>query len=159
MLAGMRGEAETAIAQAQIALADLPEDDALYRGSVALTLGHTYRQLGQMRDADAAFAEATQLSLAAGNLQTATIALGGRALALTERGLLREAADLLRRVIALAEEAGGAARGLAGEAYTGLGDILYEQDDLVATRLALEKALALGRQWDKSEVQADAYLR
>jgi LuxR family maltose regulon positive regulatory protein len=158
-LAVMRGDASGAIAHAHVAIANLPEDEAAFRGGIGLPLGIAYMVNGQMRAAEAALAEASRVSLASGNVATASIALNMRALVLTQQGRLRAAADLYRQVIAMAEARGGASLALAGAAYTGLGELLYNENDLVAAKLALEKAIALGQQWANGQDEVDGYVR
>jgi len=156
-LAVMRGDPAAAIAHAQAARAALPEAEAAFHGNVSLPLGIAYMLNGQMRAADETLAEACRVSLAVGNLATAAVALNMRGLVLARCGRLRQAADLYRHVIALAEARGGPSRAMAGDAYAGLGKLLYEQNDLVAARLALQQAIALGQQWANGQDEVDGY--
>ncbi len=158
-LAVMRGDADAAIDLAQTARAALSEDEASFYGNVSLPLGIAHVLRGQARAADAALAEASRVSLAAGNLATASVALGIRGLALTQQGKLRQAADVYRQLIALADARGGASRAMVGNAYAGLGELLYEQNDLVAARLALQKAVAIGQEWANGQDEVDGYAR
>jgi LuxR family maltose regulon positive regulatory protein len=155
----MRGDADAAISHAQTARAALSADEASFYGNVSLPLGIAYVLRGQARAADAALAEASHVSLAAGNLATASVALGIRGLALTQQGSLRQAADVYRQIIALADARGGPSRAMVGNAYSGLGELLYEQNDLVAARLALQKAVEIGREWANGQDEVDGYAR
>jgi LuxR family maltose regulon positive regulatory protein len=156
VLDAMRGEGEVAMTHARQALAKLPKSDAVHRGGALVALGHAYRLKGELRRADDAYAEASQVSFAAGNTFIGLLALNFRAMVSVQQGRLRQAEDLCRRVIAAIEARGAAA--MAGGAYASLGERLYEHNDLVGARLAWEKALALGEQWANIEDQVDGYL-
>lgn len=158
-LAAMRGDAATAIVQAQTALETLPEQDLFSRASAVLTLGLANEVKGDLRAANDALVEASRLSFAADNLPMATLALRLRAYLQMSQGRLRQAADLLHQVIQVSESRGGALVALAGGAYSGLAAILYERNDLVGARLAAEKAVALGQQWANPEDEVDGLVR
>jgi LuxR family maltose regulon positive regulatory protein len=158
-LAVMRGDATAAIEHAEAARTSLSEDEAGFYGNVSLPLGIAYMINGRVRAAEAALAEASRVSLAAGNLATATVALGIRGIVLAQQGRLRQAAVMYRQIIALAEARGGAARAMVGNAYAGLGELHYEQNDLVASRLALQKAVAVGQEWANGQDEVDGYAR
>jgi LuxR family maltose regulon positive regulatory protein len=114
---------------------------------------------GQLRAANTALEEASRLSLASGNLPTTIIALNIRAVVLELQGQLEQAATVCRQAIQLTEARGGAARGLVATVYGELGAILYERNDLVGARLALEKTIALGQQWADGQEQVDGLVR
>jgi LuxR family transcriptional regulator, maltose regulon positive regulatory protein len=158
VLDAMRGDGEAAMARAQEALAALPKHDSVHRGGVFVALGHAHRLRGELAKADAAYAEASQVSFAAGNVFIGLLALNFRAMIAVQQGRLRQAEDLRRRVIA-ATESQGAASSMAGSAYAALGDLSYERNDLVGAKLAVEQAIALGEQWANIEDQVDGYMR
>jgi LuxR family maltose regulon positive regulatory protein len=158
-LAMMRGDFVGAIAQAHTALAAASDDDASLRGRVCLPLGIAYMLSGQMRAANATLDEASRLSLAAGNLPPAIIALNMRALVLELQGQLQHAAALCRQAIHMTDTQDGASHGLVATLYGELGAVLYEWNDLVGARLALEKTIVLGQQWANGQDQVDGLVR
>jgi LuxR family maltose regulon positive regulatory protein len=112
--------------------------------------------LGRMHAADATLREATATSLALGNRTTAVLAMNLRAGGMIRSGRLREAEAICLRIIQLAEETGGV---LLSDIYAMLSELHYERNDLVAARLAAEKAIALGEQWVTVDGQIDGALR
>lgn len=156
-LAVMRGDGAVAIQYAQTALAIFPADDIVLRCRVLLPLGIAYRVQGDLPAANKTLADAIHASLAVGNLATASIALGMRAQVVAQQGQLQHAADLWHQNLRLTETQ-RSAQTMAGNAYAGLGEILYEWNDLAAATVALEKSIACGVQWANVEDQVHGYL-
>ncbi len=156
-IATTHGDGTAALAYAQAALTRSPEEDSYNRCAVMLTLANAYYLLGKPQEADSAYAEASRLGFASGNLLMAMLATGVRSLSLFQRGRLRLAADLCRQSIHVAEARGSTARALAGQAYVQLGEILYAWYDLAEARLALEQAIALGKEWANAEDQISGH--
>lgn len=155
-LCAMRGEAAKVLTHVQHALDLLPPEERLLRTSVLVPRGIAEHLLGQMHAADATLREATAASLALGNRTTAVLAMNLRASGLLQLGRLDEAEALCQRIIQLAEETSGI---LLSDIYALLSEIHYERNDLVAARLAAEKAIALGEQWVTVDGQIDGGLR
>jgi LuxR family maltose regulon positive regulatory protein len=158
VLASMRGEADATISYAQTAIDNLADDDSLRRGGALITVGHARRFKGDLAAADAAYAEAAQLTFAAGSPFLGALATDMRMLLANARGQLCLSANLSRQIIALAESRGEAARALAGNAWANLGWRLYEWSDLDGAEDAFRNALALGEQWADVEDQAHSHL-
>jgi len=159
VLSAMHGDAATTLMFAQRALDIIADDERIERSGAILTLGHARRLMGDMRGAAAAYEEAVRLSQEAGNLFLATTALLQWAFVSVWRGQIHQAADLYRQVIQMAEAQGGAAGALAGGAYTGLADRLYEWNDLSEAERAVQRTIALGEQWANDEDQVDGLAR
>jgi LuxR family maltose regulon positive regulatory protein len=158
VIASMHSQGAEALAFSRQALENLPESDLFHRSGAIMTLGHAYRLQEQLRQASAAYSESSRLSFASGNLFFATMALGHDVVVLIPQGKLRQAADLCRQVIHLAETRGGTTSSLAAEAYSYLGLLLYEWNDLAEARLAFDKAIALGEQWDNIDDQLHGHV-
>src|SRR5262249_43931270 len=120
VLDAMRGDGEAAMAHAQEALAALPKGDSVHRGGVFVALGHAHRLRGKLAEADAAYAEASQLSFAASNIFIGLLALNFRAMIAVQQGRLQQAEELCRRVISTADTS-GVVSSMAGSAYAALG--------------------------------------
>jgi LuxR family maltose regulon positive regulatory protein len=159
VLAAMRGDAAATLAFAQAGLEEIADDETADRGGAILTLGHARGLSGNQRGAEAAYEEASRLCLAAGNLYLATTALLQQAGACAWMGKTRQAAEIYRRVIEMAETQGGAAASLAGGAWIGLAARLYDWNDLAGSEQALQRAIALGEQWANDEDQVDGFAR
>lgn len=157
VLDAMHGNGEAAMAHAQEALAVLPKENRVQRGGVFVALGHAHRLRGELRQADAAYAEASQVSFSAGNAFIGLLALQFRAMIAVQQGRLQQAEEFCRRIIAAADTE-GPVTSMAGGAYAALGDRLYERNDLAGAKLALERAIALGEQWANMEDQVDGYV-
>jgi LuxR family maltose regulon positive regulatory protein len=163
-VAGLRRDRPDAtIELATQALARLSDARLYVRGVVALILGAAYYQRDEMDLAGAAFAQAHEVSAAAGNMLSALFAL--RQLAEVEmlRGRLHRASDLLRQAVRLAEQEAGPGRKpdalppAAGAAYIGLGDLLAEWNDLPAAAEALRTGIQLGEQSGTFEITLRGY--
>jgi LuxR family maltose regulon positive regulatory protein len=87
-----------------------------------------------MAEASRAFAEAGRMARTAGNIHVAVPAICSRAELLTAQGQLRRAADAYREALQLALKADGRPLPVAARAHVGLGQLLYEWDDLDAAR-------------------------
>ncbi|HEX6796473.1 MAG TPA: LuxR C-terminal-related transcriptional regulator [Ktedonobacterales bacterium] len=144
-LAAMRGDGAATLAYARATLA-LPgaDDDPYRRGGALLTLAHAYRINGQMRAAETAYDQAAVALEAAGELPLVAVALGLRALVLVQMGRLRAAAEVCRRMIVRAEERSAGEGAAFGSGHVGLGQVLYEWNDLDAAQAALESGVTLG---------------
>lgn len=144
-LAAMHGDGPATLAYAQAALAMPEAADPYQRGGALLTLAHAYRINGQMRAADAAYDEAARACLEAGELPLASVAMGLRGLVLVLMGRLHDATETCHRLIAVAEERPEAAAIAASAGYVGLGQLLYEWNDLDAAQAALETGIELAQ--------------
>jgi LuxR family transcriptional regulator, maltose regulon positive regulatory protein len=158
-LAAMRGDPATAIVYAQTALQDLPKEEAFIQDSIQLPLGIAYMLKGELGTADRTLAEAARLGLATSNIAIAAIAMSIRSLVFMQQGRLHESAKLCRHIIHLTETQGGAAPSLAGDGYVGLGGVLYEWNDLVESKLAVEKGIAIGKQWANLQDQIEGFIQ
>ena len=142
-VAALQGSASRTIALAQEALACLPERDAANRSFVSFTLGGACWLTGDLAGARRAFAEASRLGEEAGNIHVAVPALGALAYLHELSGQLHQAAELHRNAIRLAAGQRGQSLPVAAQAHTGLGNLLYEWNDLATAAYHLETASAL----------------
>ncbi len=142
-IAALAGDLAATARYAREALGALPEDDPL-RGDVALNLGFAALGEGDMAGAERAYAESERASRRAGNERTALLAVRYRAALELARGHLRRATQILREALdELADRE--VLPPAAGLLYVGLGEILYEQNDLAAAEEHLRLGLALGQ--------------
>jgi LuxR family maltose regulon positive regulatory protein len=141
-LVRVRGDVRGSIGLSHEALRLLPEDDFALRGVISLNLGGAYWMIGDLQAAKEAFAEASVASRRAGNTYVALLAM--RALAEIEKlgGHLLRVADLYREALRIAEAQPSPASGLA---HLGMGELLYEWNDLNGAMLHLGLSTDLGK--------------
>jgi len=138
--ARIQGDPRDAIEQARRALALLPEDSLDPRPFAALCLAEAYRAADDLEAANTTFAEAAELGRAAGHDYIALTAMGSLAYLRMAQGRLREAEETLRQALRFAAERGAELLPAVGRVRIGMGELLYERDDLDAS----ERELALG---------------
>jgi LuxR family maltose regulon positive regulatory protein len=138
--AGFSGDPTGAVEHARRALSLLPEDNLNPRPFAALCLAEAYRAADEPEAATAAFAETARLGRAAGHDYIALAAMGTLAHLRMAQGRLREADVLLRQALEFAVERGAELLPAVGRVRIGLGELLYERDELEAA----ERELALG---------------
>ena len=143
------GDAQAALGHARRALSLLPEDNLNPRPFVAITLAQAYQAAGDHEAAISAFAEAGALGRAAGHAYVALSAMAAEAHLELARGRLREAEDVLRRALGFAAERGSELLPAVGSVRIGMGELLYEWNDLDAAARHLTEGVELaGRTGD-----------
>jgi LuxR family transcriptional regulator, maltose regulon positive regulatory protein len=148
MHARLRGDAPGAIEHARRALALLPEDNLDPRPFAAICLAQAYEAAGDAR-ASEAFAEAAELGRTAGHDYVALSAMASQAHLQLAEGRLREADDVLRSALEFATERGAQLLPAVGSVRIGMGELLYEWDDLDAAARYLAEGVELaGRTGD-----------
>jgi LuxR family transcriptional regulator, maltose regulon positive regulatory protein len=138
--ARLQGDPPNAIEYARRALALLPEDNLDPRPFAAFCLAEAYRAADDLEAANATFAEAGELGRAAGHDYIALTAMGSLAYLRIAQGRLREADRSLRQALEYAAERGAELLPAVGRVRIGLGELLYERNDLDAS----ERELTLG---------------
>jgi LuxR family maltose regulon positive regulatory protein len=136
-----RGDVPLSVELSRQALELLSEENLTLRGIVALNLGSAYWMSGDLASANAAFTEAITTSQRADNPFAVLLAMRGLAESQVMRGRLHRAAELYRRALRLAEQRRFPAAGLA---HVGMGELLYEWDDLDGAMRHLEEGITLG---------------
>jgi LuxR family maltose regulon positive regulatory protein len=148
-----------AIELAGEALTRLPEDEGVVRSVVAYTIGGVHFASGDLEEALRSFTEAGRMGLEAGNIHLAVSAIGQQAAIQALHGRLRQAAGTYQRALRLAGEYGGPRSPAAGQAYSGLGALLYEWNDLDAAERHLHDALEQAELWGNRESLANVLVR
>jgi LuxR family maltose regulon positive regulatory protein len=136
-----RGDVPLSIELSRRALGLLREDNITLRGIVALNLGGAYRMSGDLVAANATLTEAITASQRADNAFAALLAMRELAELEVTGGRLHRAADLYRQALRLAEQRPFPAAGLA---HVGMGELLYEWDDLDGAMRHLTEGIELG---------------
>ncbi len=157
--ARLKGEPHRAIALARRALALLPDDDASLRVFASFRLAEAYRTADDLEAASAAFAETAELGRAAGHDYVALEAMGSQARLQLARGRLREAGNILQRVMRpTADRESGAALPATGEAHVVMGELLYEWNDLDSAEDRLTEGMELAERMGKFDTLVAGYV-
>ena len=138
-----RGEVLRSIELSRRALGLLPEDNLTLRGILAYLLGGAYSMSGDLAAAREYLSEAITTNQRAGNAFAALLATRGLAELQVMGGHLHRAADLYRQALLLAQQRPFPAAGLA---HVGMGELLYEWDDLDGAMRHLTEGIELGEQ-------------
>jgi LuxR family maltose regulon positive regulatory protein len=138
----LRGEPLCAIAYAEQALAQLPQEDLQARMRLEAILGMACYQVGEVTRAGRAYARAMHGAQAADIPPVIASLKTGLAKALFVKGRLREAAQLCEEVCRLAE-VNHVRTAVAGPALTAWAKILYEQNDLQQAELLIGEGIDL----------------
>jgi LuxR family maltose regulon positive regulatory protein len=138
--ARLQGDPHGAIEHARRALALLPEDNLNPRPFAAYCLAEAYRSADDLEAANVTFAETAKLGQAAGHDYIALTAMGSLAHLRMAQGRLREAEESLRQALGFAAVRGAELLPAVGRVRIGMGELLYERDDLDAS----ERELILG---------------
>jgi LuxR family maltose regulon positive regulatory protein len=157
--ANQEGEPNLAAAQAQQALADLPEASAFscsMRGVATSILGDASASVGDLQAAGRAYTDAARIGEQAGNTPTTVLATIQLAGVLLEQGHLHQAARAYGEALRLASRPEGQAWPLAEDAHTGLAILAYEWNHLAEAEGHVLECLRLCQQWGPSDMQVVA---
>src|ERR687896_462744 len=150
--ARLQGDPRGAIEHARSALALLPEDNLNPRPFAALCLAEAYRAADDLEAANATFAETAELGRAAGHDYIALTAMGSLAHLQMSQGRLREAEGSLRQALEFAVERGAELLPAVGRVRIGMGELLYERDELDASERELTLGMELAERAGELEV-------
>ncbi|MGB4802543.1 MAG: LuxR C-terminal-related transcriptional regulator [Anaerolineae bacterium] len=142
-IAAMRGDAPQAIAQIAFAQSRIPRKNHLAHARAFFSLGLAYEIADQNGQAVANYSHASAEAKVAGVLFLAIHALCAAAQVQIRQGRLHQAEQTCRAAIQLAA---GARLPPLGLAYTILGGIALERNDLAAAEKLLADGMALARQ-------------
>jgi LuxR family maltose regulon positive regulatory protein len=148
----VRGEAQQAIDVALRARALLPPEDQLSHGLVALTLGLSYLNIGNLPAAEQVFLQVDQAAQQSQNHYARMTALTYLAIIQSVYGRLHRAAELCRQVIQLGGQSPTVAPG-----HIELGTLLYEWNDLETAARHLEIGIQQSERMGNILIQSDGY--
>jgi LuxR family maltose regulon positive regulatory protein len=155
--ANLLGNPQIGIEFARRALELLPNDPRP-RTFAAYSLAAAYSFAGDFEAASAAFAEATELGLAAGHDYLALGAMGHQARLHMARGRLHEADGIMRRALGFAAERGDYSLLATGEVQVAVGELLYEWDDLDSAEDRLAEGIQLAERTGHFGTLVNGYL-
>jgi len=152
------GDASKAVEHARRALALLPEDNLDPRPFAAISLAQAYEAAGDLEATIAAYAEAGALGREAGHDYIALSAMASLAHLQLARGRLREAEDVLRSALGFAVEREAEQLPAVGSVRVGMGELLYEWDDLDAAARHLTEGVELAERTADVEILMWGYV-
>jgi LuxR family transcriptional regulator, maltose regulon positive regulatory protein len=157
-LARMHNNLPLSIDYCHLALEYLPTDDLYLRGVISLNLGLAYWQSGDIATAGHVLGETCLIHEPGSNLGTSLAAQEFLADLQAEQGHLHQAARTYQQAIERAAEAEKRPSPIAAWAYTGLGELMRQWNDLHTAGHSIEKGIELARQWGNADGLAWASL-
>ncbi len=142
-MSSYQGNAPGIIQHARQALADLSEQDSVWRSISAIVLGDAYGFKGDMSAAYAARSEALQFCQAAGETYYTMLAGMKVAVTLRSQGQLQQTIDMCQQQIQFADQVGLSQTSLAGLLWAIWGEALAELNDLDGAMQQVRKAAEL----------------
>ena len=149
----LAGDLYGAIETARRAQALLPDEDALSRGLLGLTLGLAYLHLSQLHEAEIALQETDHYAQLSDNPYARLTALAYLGTIQAALGHLQRAAAICRQVIQI-----GGQSPTAASAYIELGGLLYEWNELESAREHLQTGIQLAIHTGNLAIQYDGYI-
>jgi LuxR family maltose regulon positive regulatory protein len=143
------GDVARSLELSRRALGLLSEDNFTLRGIVALNLGGAYSMSGDLAAAEAALTEAVTASRRANNAFGVLFAMRDLAELQVIGRRLHRAVDLYRQALRLAEQRPFPAAGLA---HVGMGELLYEWNDLDGAMHHLTEGIELGERSGSTDI-------
>ncbi len=156
-VAALEGEMQRAVELSRQALERLSDDDLVVRSVVVFTLGVASLASDDIVGASRAFAEASAIGQAAGNIHLAVPAMCSLANLQARQGRLHQAAETYQDALQLAETEGRPLQ-VAAMAHIGIGNLLCEWDDLEGARGHVMAGLEQGQQWGNPDGLANGYV-
>jgi LuxR family transcriptional regulator, maltose regulon positive regulatory protein len=146
-IAALRGDTERAIELGQQAFESVPQDNRFLRGMLGVSLGATYRHLGNTAAAYAAFSEATTMERSGNHVIVTVMALYYLARLQMMEGQLRAAEGTVRQALAVATVGSDVLLPIGGLPLTGAARVCYQWNDLAAATAYAMRAIEVCRDW------------
>jgi len=144
-LARGQGDIPSTIKLSREGFKRLHESESIARCAIALNLGYAYFLNGEMKAADHYLKQASTIAQKIGNPYVALTAIYSQADILRKQGKLREAGKTYRKALQLGTEWGeGYPLPATGYAFVGLGQVLYEWNDLEEANQYVTRGIELG---------------
>ncbi|MBN1218228.1 MAG: AAA family ATPase [Anaerolineae bacterium] len=143
------------------AFEQLPEENLFLRGAVAMSLATACNLQGDIAGASWAFAQAGVIHEANNNIYLSLMATCNLAQLHVSQAQLHRAAELYRQALQLARQQiarGGLAPANTGRAHVGLGEVLYQWNELDAATEHFQHGIQLGQQHNDSLAVMRGYI-
>jgi len=136
----------------------LPDEENLLRGFTLAGLASTYARVGALESAEEAFAQAANISLAAGSIFGYVANTDWQATMQAERGQMKLAGTTYRQAIEALSEQSHRLLPLTGHVYVGLASVLLEWNDLPGALENVEVGLQIGNQVRDLDALLNGYI-
>ena len=153
-LAELRDDAQSAMQQAEAALALLPDQDIKLRAFVAIRWANCLSWLGELERSIQVYQESGESSKRVGENQLAITALSEMAIIQMVTGKLRQAAENITEISNYAETLArrdGRRQPAMGILYRHLSNIKREQNELAEAEHYINEAIHICKQWGEKE--------
>lgn len=144
--------------QARLAREHLPGSDLITRSTVIFVLADVFHLVGDLSKASEALSEVLKMPNAMDHVYIIINTLTELAFVQKGRGLLRHAAGLYREALQLAQDRGGPHFPLIGSVKSGMGDLLWERNDLEAALQWVTEGLEYNKRRGSPNLLAQNYL-
>jgi len=153
------GDTARTIALARQALENLPPDEVLLKGVIALNLGDSFASINNVPAAQQAYSEAIAINKQDGSIVITLTAMSGLGALYAGQGDLYQAAEIYRQAIQLGTERGQRRMPvpMTGNAYTYLVWPLYHWNDLDAALNCALNAVECCRRWGHFRSLTNSY--
>jgi LuxR family maltose regulon positive regulatory protein len=142
----------------EAAIDTLPDTEPFLRGFATAGLGSIYIRLGDVRRAERAFAKAELDSQAAGSTFGLVICIAMQAAMQAEQANFIGATRTYQRAITILDSHGARALPMAGQALTGLADVLREQNKIEEGLNYAAEGIALGHRTADVDALREGYV-
>ncbi len=152
------GEMRRSIALSEHALTIIAPNDLVLRGIIAGNLTVVGRLVGDIAAASRAAADAVSINQQSGNTFAALLAIGDLGQLQVIQGQLQRAVATFRQGLQLAVERGWRNVPAIGLIHVGLGEVLYEWNDLDTATYHINEGIAIAFQSGYLDIATDGYL-
>lgn len=152
------GDLPQTISLFEVAIDVLPDTEPFLRGFAIAGLGSIFVRMGDVRRAEQAFARAELDSRAAGSTFGLVICIALQAAMQAEQANFIGATRTYERAIAVLDSHGTRAMPMAGQALTGLADVLREQNRLDEAVDIVVQGIAMGHRTADIDALRDGYV-
>lgn len=156
-MAATKGDTSAAIELIYHASEQLPRENLLARADLLLSLGRVRQACDDLSAASAAFAEAVAISRAGGNVRAWALAVHLLADIHIALGQLHRAAELYQRALRVITAQGWQELPATSAIHVGLGDLMYEWNELAAAERHLTTGTRLASEGGETAILIRGY--
>lgn len=156
-IAATQGDRSTAIELIRRASEQLPWENQLARADLVLSLGHVHQARDNLSAASAAFAEAVAISRAGSNMRAWALAVYFLADVHVAQGHLHQAAEHYHRALGVITMQGWQELPATSAIHVGLGDLMYEWNELAAAEHHLTTGIRLASEGGETAILVRGY--
>jgi LuxR family maltose regulon positive regulatory protein len=154
----LSGELAQTIQLFEAAIEALPDSEPFLRGFATAGLGSVYIRMGDVRRAERAFARAEVDSRAAESTFGLVICIAMQAAMQAEQANFVGATRTYERALAVLDDQGTRSMPMAGQALTGLADVLREQNRIEEGLKYADQGIALGQRTADTDALREGYV-